>query len=329
MPVDTAGWPLYSPSAVITTRVSSMPCLDASLNRSLDTQPATASCSNSPPLNPRPPPPPPAGGGHQRMRARRAQSRDGAVDIPDVNFETHGLPPVPPSCRTSSPASRIAGARTRTQPVTDPGGQPSSTRIAVPDAHETPSIAPSGNAGHSSGQRQGHLRPRGCPVMATVAGPMAGTARPADEDCRHGHPTAAARALARASSRGCGACRAVECALRRDGRPAGTPLGYRFWKPSTAATAWTGRSWACRAARSTWRSSVWRRRRTRRLGLISLSSTCRTLPPKSASWPGWPPAGAHPVAQIDYWQANGGVTYQDPDGREVVFASWIYGPPGS
>ena len=259
MPVDTAGWPLYSPSAVITTRVSSMPCLDASLNRSLDTQPATASCSNSPPLNPRPPPPPPAGGGHQRMRARRAQSRDGAVDIPDVNFETHGLPPVPPSCRTSSPASRIAGARTRTQPVTDPGGQPSSTRIAVPDAHETPSIAPSGNAGHSlvSGRAISGLEafplsalspplptlPRlslplsppppptppllrllftpPCPVMATVAGPMAGTARPADEDCRHGHPRAAARALARASSRGCGAGRAVECALRRDGGPTG------------------------------------------------------------------------------------------------------------
>ena len=39
--------------------------------------------------------------------------------------------------------------------------------------------------------------------------------------------------------------------------------------------------------------------------------------------------GARPVAQIDYWQANGGVTYQDPDGREVVFASWIYIPPGS
>jgi hypothetical protein len=37
--------------------------------------------------------------------------------------------------------------------------------------------------------------------------------------------------------------------------------------------------------------------------------------------------GIHPVAQIDYWQANGGVTYQDPDGREVVFASWIYRPP--
>ncbi len=38
-------------------------------------------------------------------------------------------------------------------------------------------------------------------------------------------------------------------------------------------------------------------------------------------------AGIHPVAQIDYWQANGGVTYQDPDGREVVFASWTYRPP--
>ena len=38
-------------------------------------------------------------------------------------------------------------------------------------------------------------------------------------------------------------------------------------------------------------------------------------------------AGVQPVAQIDYWQANGGVTYQDPDGREVVFASWIYRPP--
>jgi hypothetical protein len=40
-------------------------------------------------------------------------------------------------------------------------------------------------------------------------------------------------------------------------------------------------------------------------------------------------AGARPVPQIGCWQANGGVTYQDPDGREVVFASWIYIPPGS
>ncbi len=40
-------------------------------------------------------------------------------------------------------------------------------------------------------------------------------------------------------------------------------------------------------------------------------------------------AGVHPVAQIDHWQANGGVTYQDPDGRDVMFASWMYGPPKS
>ena len=38
-------------------------------------------------------------------------------------------------------------------------------------------------------------------------------------------------------------------------------------------------------------------------------------------------AGVLPVAQIDYRQDNGGFTYQDPDGREVVFASWIYSPP--
>jgi catechol 2,3-dioxygenase-like lactoylglutathione lyase family enzyme len=38
-------------------------------------------------------------------------------------------------------------------------------------------------------------------------------------------------------------------------------------------------------------------------------------------------AGVDPAAQIEYWQDNGGVTYRDPDGREVVFASWIYRPP--
>jgi len=45
------------------------------------------------------------------------------------------------------------------------------------------------------------------------------------------------------------------------------------------------------------------------------------------------PARELPVASEcgsqHYWQANGGVTYQDPDGREVVFASWIYRPPPS
>ena len=36
-------------------------------------------------------------------------------------------------------------------------------------------------------------------------------------------------------------------------------------------------------------------------------------------------AGLEPTSQHPYWNANGGVTYQDPDGREVVFVSWVYG----
>jgi catechol 2,3-dioxygenase-like lactoylglutathione lyase family enzyme len=36
-------------------------------------------------------------------------------------------------------------------------------------------------------------------------------------------------------------------------------------------------------------------------------------------------AGLEPTSQHPYWHANGGVTYQDPDGREVVFVSWVYG----
>jgi hypothetical protein len=35
--------------------------------------------------------------------------------------------------------------------------------------------------------------------------------------------------------------------------------------------------------------------------------------------------GVEPTSQHPYWQANGGVTYKDPDGREVVFVSWVYG----
>ncbi len=36
-------------------------------------------------------------------------------------------------------------------------------------------------------------------------------------------------------------------------------------------------------------------------------------------------AGLEPAPQHPYWQANGGMTYRDPDGREVVFVSWVYG----
>ncbi|OBK30507.1 glyoxalase [Mycobacterium asiaticum] len=31
------------------------------------------------------------------------------------------------------------------------------------------------------------------------------------------------------------------------------------------------------------------------------------------------------VEQHPYWEANGAVTYRDPDGREVVFAPFVYG----
>jgi hypothetical protein len=36
-------------------------------------------------------------------------------------------------------------------------------------------------------------------------------------------------------------------------------------------------------------------------------------------------AGLEPTSQHRYWEANGGVTYRDPDGRQVVFVSWVYG----
>ncbi|OBI85933.1 VOC family protein [Mycobacterium asiaticum] len=43
-------------------------------------------------------------------------------------------------------------------------------------------------------------------------------------------------------------------------------------------------------------------------------------------------AGLQPAAQHPYWEATGAVTYRDPDGREVVFAPFVYGanePPDS
>jgi catechol 2,3-dioxygenase-like lactoylglutathione lyase family enzyme len=38
-------------------------------------------------------------------------------------------------------------------------------------------------------------------------------------------------------------------------------------------------------------------------------------------------AGVPPVApQHPYWDDWGGVTFTDPDGRGVIFVSWVYGP---
>jgi hypothetical protein len=36
-------------------------------------------------------------------------------------------------------------------------------------------------------------------------------------------------------------------------------------------------------------------------------------------------AGLQPAQQHPYWEATGAVTYRDPDGREVVFAPFVYG----
>jgi catechol 2,3-dioxygenase-like lactoylglutathione lyase family enzyme len=36
--------------------------------------------------------------------------------------------------------------------------------------------------------------------------------------------------------------------------------------------------------------------------------------------------GLNPVPdQHPYWAENGGVTFRDPDGRGIVYASWVYG----
>jgi len=36
-------------------------------------------------------------------------------------------------------------------------------------------------------------------------------------------------------------------------------------------------------------------------------------------------AGVEPVEQHPYWAATGAVTFRDPDGREIVFAPFIFG----
>lgn len=36
-------------------------------------------------------------------------------------------------------------------------------------------------------------------------------------------------------------------------------------------------------------------------------------------------AGLSPEKQHPYWEATGAVTYRDPDGREVVFAPFVFG----
>jgi catechol 2,3-dioxygenase-like lactoylglutathione lyase family enzyme len=38
--------------------------------------------------------------------------------------------------------------------------------------------------------------------------------------------------------------------------------------------------------------------------------------------------GVHPTpTQHPYWEEWGGTTFHDPDGRKVIYVSWVYGPP--
>ncbi len=141
-----------------------------------------------------------------------------------------------------------------------------------------------------------------------------------DGHCHHGQPRAG-RALARASSRGVPTGGALERTLRPNGYLLpGRHRAARAWRSSTTATAWTGRSLACPAVPFRGRSSV--SLGDAQLPAPGLDQLVFYLPDAGASEritarPA--AAGIHPVVQIDYWQANGGVTYQDPDGREVVF----------
>lgn len=36
-------------------------------------------------------------------------------------------------------------------------------------------------------------------------------------------------------------------------------------------------------------------------------------------------AGLEPCEQYQYWVNNDAITFEDPDGREVVLAPWVFG----
>ena len=91
--------------------------------------------------------------------------------------------------------------------------------------------------------------------------------------------------------------------------------------------AWTGRSWACPGGPVHLEIVRLAERASPARGLDQLVFYLPDAAAQEQVRARLAAAGVHPVAQIDYWDAHGGITYQDPDGREVVFASWVYGPP--
>jgi hypothetical protein len=95
------------------------------------------------------------------------------------------------------------------------------------------------------------------------------------------------------------------------------------------ASGWTGRSLACQALRVHLEIVRMPDARHPAPGLDQLVFYLPDAAAQEQVRDRLAAAGVHPVAQIDYWQVNGGMTYQDPDGREVAFASWAYRPPWS
>jgi hypothetical protein len=141
----------------------------------------------------------------------------------------------------------------------------------------------------------------------------------------HEHPRAAASSLARAPSSRRTASHTVELAIRRDGQV----LPRHHWAPSPrnfrASYGLNGTILGLPGSRA-------------HLEIVGLRDGPPPTPgrddlvfylPDAAARDHivarLASAGVRPVAQIDYWEDNGGVTFEDPDGRKVVFVSWIYG----
>ena len=174
------------------------------------------------------------------------------------------------------------------------------------------------------------------PLAVTPLGEAPGAAKagPPDHkpgDSRTGAPppidrrraTEQRRTLARASS--CGCARVVRWSARYDGRlprSSGCFLGpYRKLRPDGILGLPAARMPDCPPGGGGGGRDTPALDPTRVLRLRPDAGRQERITARLAA------AGVSPVAQIDYWADNGGVTYQDPDGREVVFASWIYSPP--
>jgi YycE-like protein len=168
---------------------------------------------------------------------------------------------------------------------------------------------------------------RGLPAEAPAAARGPEQPRAGVKGCRHGH-RAPAGALAGAPARRRAAGRAAERGTRRRPPSAGTPSGCLSWRPFHDSYGPDGtipglpggqvHREIVRAGQAPYPGG----------GLDQLVFCLPDAAAREQMEARLAAAGTRPVPQIGCWQATGGVTCQDPDGREVVLASWIYIPPG-